>query len=279
MSEAMKRCLDPEALVTLLYGEASGAEQAQAEAHVSECARCRAELEELADVRLALANWEAPAVSPGIELPAPVGARATWRHIFLPVLGGAAAAAVLLVAANAVPLELRYGADGLTFRTGAAAGRPTVREAAVPAPVIAGDSLAQPVSLGGAAPASSAPAVPEWQAAFEELAARVEGTEQSLVRVESALTSPAAAGRSTPAAAAGSDVLARVQTLIDESEVRQQQNLALRMAEMARDFDLQRRTDLVRIEQGFGRLESQHGADAAQYREVLDYIRRVSQQP
>ena len=51
--------------------------------------------------------------------------------------------------------------------------------------------------------------------------------------------------------------------------MRQQQNLQLRIGEVTRDFDLQRRQDLVQVEQGFGRFETQR-------QQMLDAIRRVS---
>jgi hypothetical protein len=66
-----------------------------------------------------------------------------------------------------------------------------------------------------------------------------------------------------------------VQALIDASEVRQQRNLALRMTEMSHDFDLQRKADLVQIQQGLGVLE---GRSAAERREIMNYLVRVSQQ-
>jgi len=60
--------------------------------------------------------------------------------------------------------------------------------------------------------------------------------------------------------------------------VRQQRNLALRVAELARDFDVQRDADLVQIEQGLGRIEGRSEAEAARSREMMNYIQRVSQQ-
>ncbi len=74
------------------------------------------------------------------------------------------------------------------------------------------------------------------------------------------------------------DWLRQVQALIDESEVRQQRNLALRVAELSRDFDLQRKADLVTVQQGLGRLESRTEAEAARARQMMNYIVRVSQQ-
>jgi hypothetical protein len=108
------------------------------------------------------------------------------------------------------------------------------------------------------------------------------------LRVEMASASPAAGGavpspaslRSAAPATQSFDpaFLRQVQSLIDESEVRQQRNLALRVAELARDFDMQRDADLVQIEQGIGRIEGRSEVEAARSREMMNYIQRVSQQ-
>ena len=70
-------------------------------------------------------------------------------------------------------------------------------------------------------------------------------------------------------AAQGAALLRSFRQALDESELRQQQNLQLRIGEVTRDFDLQRRQDLVQVEQGFGRFETQR-------QQMLDQIRRVS---
>ena len=71
----------------------------------------------------------------------------------------------------------------------------------------------------------------------------------------------------------------RVADLIKQSERRQQQELALRLAQFGRDLEVQRRSDLVRINQGFGQFEGRAGAEIARQRQMLDYIMRVSAQP
>ena len=72
------------------------------------------------------------------------------------------------------------------------------------------------------------------------------------------------------------DLLRRVKAMIDQSEVKQQRELALRLADVVRDFDTQRRADLLRVEQNFGQLEGQTGAEVAQQRELLNYLVRTS---
>ena len=96
-------------------------------------------------------------------------------------------------------------------------------------------------------------------------------------------------GRMSPPAAAGvqrvsadsdidrSALLTQVRSLVDESERRQQRELALRLSQVVQDFDAQRRTDLVRIERGFGQIESLTGQEAARQREITNYLVRASQ--
>lgn len=98
----------------------------------------------------------------------------------------------------------------------------------------------------------------------------------SQVQAASVLGDPSSGGGRTMA---DSSTIQRIQQMIDQSEVRQQQNLALRVAELSREFDVQRRTDLVRIEQGFGRLNDQRELDAQQQRQLLNAIRVSQQRP
>jgi ABC-type sugar transport system ATPase subunit len=81
----------------------------------------------------------------------------------------------------------------------------------------------------------------------------------------------------TRSGADGAEVLRQVRALIEESERRQQRELALRVAQMTQDVEAQRRADLVRIEQNMGQIEGVTGAEAARQRELLNYLVRVSQ--
>jgi hypothetical protein len=82
-----------------------------------------------------------------------------------------------------------------------------------------------------------------------------------------------------PAAATPADarILQQVRALIDESEQRQRRELALRTAEMIRDFDAQRNDDLARIERTLGQMDGTTGVEVAQQRQMLNYLMRVSQ--
>jgi len=83
---------------------------------------------------------------------------------------------------------------------------------------------------------------------------------------------------SAPQTASNEQLLARVRELIAESEQRQQSQLALRTAQVVRDFDTQRRADLTQIQNSMGQIEGLTGAEAREQRQMLNYLMRVSQQ-
>ena len=78
-------------------------------------------------------------------------------------------------------------------------------------------------------------------------------------------------------AASADEMLRRVKALIDQSESRQQRELALRLSDVVHDFDTQRQADMRRVDQNFGQLEGQTGAEVARQRELLNSLVKVSQ--
>ena len=72
-------------------------------------------------------------------------------------------------------------------------------------------------------------------------------------------------------------VLRRVRALVAENEQRHQRELALRVAQVARELEAQRQADLLEIQQGFGQLAGVTGAEVARQRELMNYLIRVSQ--
>jgi hypothetical protein len=233
-----------EALVALLYDELDGRERADIEAHLASCAACRQEASALRALRLELPAWTPPERELGFAIVDRTARteRVTRPRWALPAWGLAAAAALVLAAGAAIAnLEVSYGNDGFRVRTGWSR------------------------SQGGTASAAVAPAQSnEWRA---ELA----GLERRL-RAELG-AGPVRTVSSTPRPES-EDVLRRVQALIGQSEARQQRELALRLAQVLNDFDRQRQTDLVRIQQGFGQLERSTAVD----RELLNQFVRVPQQ-
>ena len=61
------------------------------------------------------------------------------------------------------------------------------------------------------------------------------------------------------------ELLQRVRTMIDQSESRQQRELALRLSQVAGEVDAQHQADLLRIQQDFGRQQ-----------EMMDYLVKTS---
>ena len=76
------------------------------------------------------------------------------------------------------------------------------------------------------------------------------------------VTAPAAPGAPDGAESADDALMRRIRTLIEQSERRQQQELATRLLALAQEFDVQRREDQVRVQQEVGAL--------------ADYLVRVS---
>jgi len=258
-------CPSKDDLITYLYDDADPALAGRLEAHLRACEACAAEIDALRGVRVSIAQWAAPDLPVHVRLEADAPPPVPWPRRWLPAMG-VAAAAVLVLAASAglANVEVRHDADGWSVRTGWA--RPGATSAAV------GPSTSAPDPTATAPAATPAPVVEPtpWRT---DLAALEEQLRAELRAVQSeAVRSPA------PLRADDEAWLTRIQALIDESEVRQQRNLALRVAELSRDFDLQRKADLVTVQQGLGRLESRTEAEAARAREMMNYIVRVSQQ-
>ncbi len=67
-----------------------------------------------------------------------------------------------------------------------------------------------------------------------------------------------------------------METLIQASEERQRRQLAMRLLQLTRDLDGQRRVDLAWIQQNFGQIENRTAAERNQTREAINYFMRAS---
>jgi hypothetical protein len=258
-------CGNPDVLMSYLYEDGDEAERAAFGAHVAGCDACAREVRELSAVRTGLAQWTPPETVLDFRIVRDEPARRGWRSWFafpvMPAWAQLGAAAMLVgVAVGISGLEVRYDAQGLTVRTGWQKAAPVAQTAqAAPAPAQA----VVPVANGDAAP---------WRA--------------DLVALERSLRSeirPASVPQAVPAAASArgmgdDEFFARVRQLIDASETRQQRELALRIAQVVRDVDTQRRTDLARLTDGMGVIEGRTVTAAAQQKQMMDYLMRVSTQ-
>ena len=89
-------CNERERLIGFVYDETDARERAAIEAHLSECADCRSEIDGLKSVRQDLLAWSVPEHDPVWRPLAPARPTPTWRDV--PAWMLAAAAAVVLCA-------------------------------------------------------------------------------------------------------------------------------------------------------------------------------------
>jgi hypothetical protein len=239
------QCGDNAALVGYLYDECEPAERRAIDQHLRVCPACAAELEALGATRIQLAAWTPPDAQLGFRMvsdarPSNVVRPPRWWARPIPAWAQAAAAAAIFAA-------------GLSLGVLRGTASPTP-----PATVAATSSAASPTLAS----------VSDLTALEQRLRA-----EMALMR-----TSAAPAATSQPASASEAQILARVRALIDESEQRQQRELALRTAQVVRDFDSQRRVDLNNVRSIVGQVEGSTGAEIARQQQTLQYLMRVSQE-
>lgn len=237
-----------DALLDYLYEEGDPAERLKMAQHLQECAECSVAVLELQNVRGMLRDWTPPSANLGFRIVqdgqspgASIDDRARggrWRPVFIPARYAAfaqAAAAVLLFVAGMAVSQLRvdYGGGALTVRTRAAApaaSAPGIRTASIPLPAANVNAANNQVDL---------------DALERELRARLDTQNASAVDTER--------------------LLQRVRAMIDQSEQRQQRELALRLSQVSREVDTQHQADLLRIQQDFG-----------QQQQALEYLVRTS---
>lgn len=261
----LSQCDDKEQLVAYLYDELDEMTRRRIDEHLRVCAACAEEVGGLSGVRQELAGWVPPEAELGFSIVPRMSAEPPipgsvlrpahgWRLPDVPAWAQAAAAVLVMAAGLAIAnVQIRYNADGLVVTTGWM-DRQTPAAPAAPT-----------------ATAASVPVTGDWRPAL----AALESTLRDEIRAARTAAAPVNASN-----VKGADLpMQRVTQLIEESEQRQQQQLALRLTQFNRDLEVQRRSDLVRINQGFGQFEGRAGAEIARQRQMLDYIMRVSAQP
>jgi hypothetical protein len=247
-----------EVLVSYLYDDIDPAERDEFAAHLAACAVCRSELQALTHIRAGLAGWMAPDVADGVggaaprstlKLVAPQRVRG-WRVADLPVWAQAAAAMLVVAASLGLAnLDVSYSRDGLHITTG------WMRHA----------SASSTTATVTAVPPVSSPWRPDLSALERQL-------RQDL--------GPRPAPVAVPVPPPNDEaVMKRVRSLIEESERRQQRELALRVAEVARDVQVQRQADLVRIDRTLGLMQNRTGVEVMRTQQQLNTLaQRVSEQ-
>ena len=251
------QCGDNTALVSYLYHECEPAERAAIAAHTTLCAACAAELAALESARLQLASWTPPEADLGFRV---VGARDAGREPQALGTGSLSPTPGVSTRPGAwwsqpLPAWAQAAAACLLFAAGLWLG--VVRGSA---PGASPTMPASGVATSGAAPAAASRA---------ELAALERRLGAELTELRAA----------APQGISEAQMLARVTALLEESEQRQQRELALRTAQVVRDFDSQRQVDLAQIQRNLGQIEGLTGAEVREQREILNYLMRVSEQP
>jgi hypothetical protein len=256
-------CDDKQRLVAFLYGEASEREHAEIEAHLTGCATCAEEVDELRAVREDLAAWQPPDADLGFRI-VREGVTASRRWWQVPAWAPMAMAAGLLLAL-AASVQVEYGNGAIVIRSGWA----TIGAQA-------GNRASQPTSPGpsrtATQTASTAMSEADVRAALASLESRLRA-EMSNSRLASAPAAPTGAAPIDRGA-----LVKHVEGLIDASERRQQNELAFRLAQAMQDVDTQRRSDMVRIENGLGQIEGLTGQEVARQSRLINYLMRTSQE-
>lgn len=252
-------CDDKATLVAYLYNEIDEVDRLRVAEHLRECAACESEVGALAGLRTELNQWAPPnaelgftivqksAVRNEVQQPAPVLRAAQWWN-GVPVWAQALAAVLVLAVSAAIAnVQVKSGPDGLVVSTG----------------------WMTPASP----PANVAP-----------VAAPEAGSEQwrtALIALETQLREEIRANRETGVVNAASRSVAdeatirRVRELLAASETRQNRELALRVTQLTRDMNIQRRSDLLRVEQAIGHTS----VEMAKQRQTVNYLIRASTTP
>jgi hypothetical protein len=303
------QCGDNAELVSYLYEECDPADQEAIATHVSLCVACAAELAALQSARVHLASWTPPeaelgfrvvgardpesrtSASPGSvpldeqPMAAPMAAPSSgsWRRQPLPAWAQAAAACLLFAAglwlgvvrgstpgasSSVRPSDIAASGGGATVAIGA----PSVNtvSANTASANTASTNTASTSSTATGATSTLAPAAS--RAELEALEVRF-GAELTALRAETA-----GAMNAAPSGISETQMLVRVRALLEESEQRQQRELALRTAQVVRDFDSQRQVDLAQIQRNLGEIDGLTGAEVREQRQMLNYLMRVSEQ-
>lgn len=256
-----------ELLIGYVYGELSPSERAAFEAHVGTCAACSQEVETLQEARQHLACWAPP--EPALDFTVVRGGRTATapprRLAFVPAWGLAAAASLLVLAGAAAiaNVEMRYGPDGLVVRTGwAESGAPAFSPAPSSDRVMAAPQREEPTQ--SLMPAGSSE---DLKAELVALRARLETLEGAAAGSGTMQASDTALLDRRLAA-----VSANLQKLLAESEKRQRSEVALQVAEVWKDFNAVRASDIARVQQTVGRQQVITNSQLKQQRESIESL-------
>jgi Putative zinc-finger len=249
-------------LVSYLYDDLDEPARTAFERHLRGCADCRDDLTAMRGVRADLLTWSPPepdfafrivAEPRAIQAAVLRPAVPSWRAWITPAAGLAAAAVLVLAAAAGLArVEVHKGSDGWTLRTGASISSGETAFAGF------GGLRGHDVHLS--APAGEG----DPMTALERRVAALETASHDTANARYASVQSARASNE--------EIMKVVRELLSQSEGRQKNELALRVAQVLRDVDAQRVADLNRMQQGLGRIDASVATEAEAHRELMTYI-------
>jgi hypothetical protein len=247
-----------ETIVAFLYDELEPGERRDFNAHLLTCTVCRDEVAGLRAIRTQLARWEPPVLT-SLQSPVPAASRPAWWQA-VPAWAQVAAALLFLgVSAGIANLDVRYDQNGLNITTGWM--KPASPKLATAQTSVGGPKLVTDQATAGA----------PWRADLAAL------ERQLRTEVRASQASAPAAPAVHAVSSSDAETLRRVRALLDESEKRQQRELALRIAEVVRDVDTQRKADLRNIDHTLGLVRNDLGVEVMKQRQSLNLLYRASQ--
>jgi hypothetical protein len=265
-------CIEQEALVDYLYGEADDQTRQRIETHARSCAQCADEIGALREVRGTLETWSPPQAALGFRVvsateedEADVGTAWTavsrWGRLRRMPEWGLAAAAVLLLATAVVIArpEVQIGQGGMVVRIGWTDAMTS------PAPTVADAPSGQELAASGTASDDDPRRDPQ----------PVRGT--PVGTGGGSPGRPPGLGDTAPGPTPGSTNDAWVQgvrQMILESERRQNRALVTEMEQLEQQLANRRLADLAELERLFTELGD--GDAELVRRRMLDYMRRLS---
>jgi len=255
-------------LIAYLYDDVEPAARAEFQAHLAVCEPCRTELDALSGVRTTLSRWNPPepkwlAGQPNHQSPITNRQSRWWQEV--PAWAQVAAALLLLgVSAGIANLDVRHDGNGWTIRTGWMT--PPAQGA------VAATAARRPEQIGVASQPAGAAFTPASTADLAALERRL----RDELRPQAAMS---AVSTQTPVRTTSSDseILRKVRALIEETERRQERELALRLAQTINDVNAQRQADLRKIDSSLNGVQNSLGVEVLKQRQTLNYIMRVNQ--
>ena len=268
-----------EVLIAYLYDDITSNERASFEAHLPTCARCCGELDELRSVRQRLTRWAPPPLR-GVESresvvsgqESVIGSRRVWWREMPAWAQVAAAMLVLGISAAVANLNVHYGSDGVTIRTGWSSVARGFSRAEADAQTDAQLRLRATEDARLKPRATEALRASEAETPWRGDLVALE--RQLRTELRSAVSRPVVMRTGS---SDDDEIVRRVRALIAESERRQERELALRIAGALNDVNAGRAADLARIKQTLGALEHTTGAELFKQRQqMVNYLNQVS---